>query len=482
MYKASIILSDKWPPTPSREYVTLSVVEGDYACRDEYIGQTLRSNVGDILCGRREISLEQILEGAGLRLVLVEGAPGIGKSTFAWELCRKWEEFSCMQQYSLVVLLRLREEEVQKITSVSQLFCSYESDDKDTLIKEVLKSQGKGILFILDGFDELPKALQRKGYLLNLIKGLVLPASTVLVTSRPSATAELLTSCFPQKRVEILGFTQESVKAYARSIFSSDPTKFEKFMAYISISNNPAINSLMYIPLNAAIIVQIYRDRCYRSISATLPHTLSELYTQLCLTVLRRYVKAGDISTADTLQGLAKPLHKQFLQLCKIAFEGIKNEEVIFYGVPQDLVHFGFLGSVSALYGAGRVSYNFLHLTIQEFLAAYHISQLCGDGLEVFEQYGGDKRWNVVWRFVAGLTKFEYFKGHVNKCLLKSNREDDAVELKLTVFYLQCLFEARDFTHFHSVPAPKRFVFRLEEYWSPLDEYALVVGQLNVIF
>ena len=181
------------------------------------------------MCGRRKISLKHILDlGDSLstfKMVLVEGAPGIGKSTLAWELCRKWEEFSCMQQYSLVVLLRLREEEVQKIGSVRQLFFSYESDDKAILVKEVLKVQGKGILFILDGFDELPKALQQKGFLLNLIKGLVLPASTVLVTSRPSATAELLTRCRPQKRVEILGFTQESVEAYARSIFSCDSTK-----------------------------------------------------------------------------------------------------------------------------------------------------------------------------------------------------------------------------------------------------------------
>ena len=262
-------MSDKWPPTPGQEYVTLAVVEGSCSCRDEYIGQILQGNVQDILCSQKEISVKHILDLGDslttLNLVLVEGAPGIGKSTLAWELCRKWEEFSCMQQYSLVVLLRLREEEVQKVANVSQLFFSYESDDKATLVKEVLKRRGNGILFILDGFDELPKALQQKGFILNLIKGLVLPASTVLVTSRPSATAELLTSCHPQKRVEILGFTQESVEAYARSIFSSDPTKLEKFLAYISISNNPAINSLMYVPLNAAIIVQIYQDSYYRS-------------------------------------------------------------------------------------------------------------------------------------------------------------------------------------------------------------------------
>ena len=440
VYKRSTILSDKWPPTPSREYVTLAVVEGGYPCRDEYIGGVLQSNVGEILCGRKDISVEEILEGDGqniLTLVLIEGAPGIGKSTFAWELCRKWEEFPCMQQYNLVVLLRLREREVQKIGSVSQLFCSYESEDKGTLVTEVLKGQGKGILFILDGFDELPKALQQESYLLNLIKGLVLPASTVLMTSRPSATAELLTSCRPQKRVEILGFTRESVEAYAHSIFSSDPKKLEKFMAYISISNNPAINSLMYVPLNAAIIVQIYQ---HSSDSSILPHTLTELYTLLCLTVLNRYLKASDDYSVNKFDDLSDSSHKHFLKLSAIAFEGIKKEEVIFHNVSPDFVHFGFLDSVSALYGGGQVSYNFLHLTIQEFLAAYHISQLCGDGLEVFERYESDERWNVVWRFVAGLTKFEHFQGHVKL---------GGVELgKLDVQYL---FEAQDSTYFHSV-------------------------------
>ena len=205
----------KWPPSPGREFITLAVVEGRQ-CREEYIGHTLQGNVEQVLHSRREISIEQILEPVKgqnkVKLVFMEGAPGIGKSTLAWELCRKWEELSCMQQYSLVVLLRLREEEVQRIGNISQLFCQYESEDKKSLVEEVSKSQGSGVLFILDGFDELPKTLQKEGFLLSLMRGCVLPASTVLVTSRPSATAQLLTSCSP-KHIEILGFTQESVKA-----------------------------------------------------------------------------------------------------------------------------------------------------------------------------------------------------------------------------------------------------------------------------
>ena len=229
------------------------------------------------------------------------------------------------------------------------------------------KSQGNGVLFILDGFDELPRALQKKSFLLSLIRGTVLPASTVLVTSRPTATAELLTSC---RRIEILGFTQESVNTYALIIFT-EPEKLEKFKAFISASNNPAINSLMYVPLNAAIIVLIYQD-C--NSDNLLPRTLTELYTQLCLTILNRSRFLDDQLPVQKFEDLSTDLHQQFLLLSKMAFEGIKNNKLIFHSdsMPPSITqwHFGFLNAVSALYGGSRVSYNFLHLTLQEFFAA----------------------------------------------------------------------------------------------------------------
>ena len=446
VYENSTISPDtKWPPTPSTEFITLAVVKGQTHCRDEYIGHTLQGNIKQVLNNRKEISIDEILladkgQKKPPRLVLMEGAPGIGKSTLAWELCRK-----SMRQYSLVVLLRLREVKVQNISNMSQLFCQYESEDKKCLVEEVAKSQGRDMLFILDGFDELPKTLQEESLLLDLIRGRVLPASTVLVTSRPSATAKLLTSCRP-KHIEILGFTQESVEAYASSVFSSEPEKLAKFKAYISASENPAINSLMYVPLNAAIIVLIFSDCKSDSL---LPHTLTELYTQLCLTILNRYLKSNHPSVqVDKFEDLPSDLYQQFLHMSQVAFEGIENEEVIFHTVPSDLVHFGFLDAVSALYGGGRVSYNFLHLTLQEFFAAYHISHLGSSGLEVFKQYGKKKRWEVVWRFVAGLTKFKGYEGHMDSLFIKSS-EDHKITLEL--FFIQCLFEAQTMDHFSSL-------------------------------
>ena len=466
VYENSTISPDtKWPPTPSREFITLAVVKGQAHCRDEYIGHTLQGNIKQVLSDRKEISIDEILladkgQKKPPRLVLMEGAPGIGKSTLAWELCRK-----SMRKYSLVVLLRLREVKAQ---NMSQLFGEYESEDKKSLVEEVAKSQGRDMLFILDGFDELPKTLQEKGFLLNLIRGRVLPASTVLVTSRPSATAELRTSCSP-KHIEILGFTQESVEAYASSIFSSEPEALTKFKAYISASKNPAINSLMYVPLNAAIIVLIYNDCKSDSL---LPHTLTELYTQLCLTILNRYLKMNHPSVrVDKFEDLPAELYQQFLHLSQVAFEGIENEEVIFHTLPSSLVHFGFLDAVSALYGGGRVSYNFLHLTLQEFFAAYRVSNLSINGLEVFEQYGKVERWNVVWRFAAGLAKFKGYEGHIDSLFIESN-EDHKITLKL--FFIQCLFEAQTIDHFSSLFRTSPTTAHVDaKYGTALDLYAL---------
>ena len=341
-----------------------------------------------------------------------------------------------MRQYSLVMLLRLREKSVQQVQTVADLFYHVDSDLQQSVAKEVVTTEGKGVLFILDGFDELPSGLRRDGLLMNLITGCALPKSTVIVTSRPSATPIFLKSCRPQlqKHIEILGFTQECVEEYASTVFSSKPKLLHDFLAYISASSNPAINSLMYIPLNAAIVVEVYKNG--RRTGSPIPKTLTQLYTQLCLLLLQRYFDE-DQPSLYKFTDLDEKNRQHFLNLSKIAIEGMKSAKVIFFAdsFPRDLVHFGFLDTVFSIYGEGGVSRNFLHLTVQEFLAAYYISQLPHhEGLKLFKQYVSDERWNVVWRFLAGLTAgFEYI--NVTNEVLVSTEGDN---LKLSFLLIQC--------------------------------------------
>ena len=475
VYKRSPVLNnDKFPPTPSKKYVNLAVVNYDERPRDldELKKCTLHGRIDDLLVNKTKIGMDEIV-GPMDSLVFVEGPPGIGKSTLSWELCRGWDELPSMRRYSLVVLHKFRDKGVQEMVDASSLFPHPDNRHlQQSVIEEVRDNNGEGVLIILDGFDELPVHLRCDGFLIELIQGHVFPKCTVLVTSRPSATSDLMRVCRPQikKRVEILGFTEECVKEYATSVFSSKPKILEGFLTYISAYKNPAINSLMYVPLNAAIVVEIYRNSW--STGCPIPRTLTQLYTRLCLILVQRFLETthpSDEYILNTFSDIPENYQAHFLNLSKVAFEGLENNEVIFHSLPKDVVHFGFLNTVSALFGSG-ISHNFLHLTLQEFLAAYYISQL-PHRLEVFKQYCDDSRWDVVWVFVSGLTHFQSFKVCNNIERFASIYEKHVFVEELLI---NCIFEAQvpsfDYNSFFKTT---KLIRAMDNIQSPLTRYAL---------
>ena len=214
----------KFPRLPNKTFITLAVIEKEHISRadaDEFTKGTLHGHADEILKKKKPIELEAVLESPeccqNMRCIFVEGAPGVGKSTFALELCRRRKEIVRMKNYSLVVLLRLREKRIQGIQSVSDLFYHDDSDLVQAVTEKVVACQGKNVLFVLDGFDELPDNLRRDSFIVELIRGKHLPACTVVVTSRPSATADLRFKTEIDKHMEILGFTHECIQQYAKS-------------------------------------------------------------------------------------------------------------------------------------------------------------------------------------------------------------------------------------------------------------------------
>ena len=352
-----------------------------------------------------------------LSCVLVEGPPGVGKSTFAWQLCQRWDDIPDLKKFSLVILLRFRDKRVQEAKDVADLFFHDDASLQQAVAKEVCSRNGEGVLLILDGFDELPASLRKRSFLVDIIKGSRIPGCTVVVTSRPSATADLFGSCRVDKHIEVLGFTQKEIEEYASTAFASEPQLVDDFHRYRKI--NPTIKSMMYIPLNTVIVADVFLTARGKPLS----HTTTQLYVEMIIVFLIRYLKAnGEDELAaklpTRLEDLPSDIRSHLLKLGKMAFDGVVNEEVIFNELPTECEHFGLINASPELHiSRPAMSYNFLHRSIQELFTAFHISQLSpSEQKEIFHQYKtdirifvliNDVRFKEVWIFLAGLTGFK---------------------------------------------------------------------------
>ena len=435
---------------------------------DKFTCLTLRGDIDQILQVKEPIELDDVLNANDkVHLVVVEGAPGIGKSTLAWELCRQWPTLESLNRFSLVVLLRLREKGVQSATNISHLFPCGDDPDLSTLVaQEVKEKNGEGVLFVFDGFDEFPFELREKSLVMDIISGSrYLPKATVLVTSRPSASAQLqkLLQTGIGKHIEVVGFSEKEILEFAHSAFC-DSNLFTDFCAYLT--TNPIIKGMIYNPLNCAIVVGLYKDT-YKS-GKPVPHTQTQLYTKLTRCLLLRYLKVIEHPFAsklpDNLEDLPhdSDLYQQLVKVGELAFNGKNKHEVIFKQLPEGCSDLGLLVKHTALYTLEEsITYSFFHLTLQEYMSAFYISQLPAD--EQSTATFSTLMDSVVWRFVAGLTKMENIGWdeieEVERETIRINSwddEDEVVEVDYDVLIvspvlLECLYEAQDVQSCESV-------------------------------
>ena len=208
-------------------------------------------------------------------VVLVEGTPGVGKSTFAWEFCRRWERGEIAQQYQLVLLLRLRDEQMNQAKALWDLIYHPFEVVQQAVVTHLGHSLGLNTLFVFEGFDELPDACRKEDSLfLQLIQGKILPHATVIVTSRPWAVEFLVWNHSNRifQHIEILGFTTKQISEYVKSVLSENDAK--SLDTYIS--HHPQMKGYMYIPLNTVIVVTVYQES--QASGSPMPTTLTELY------------------------------------------------------------------------------------------------------------------------------------------------------------------------------------------------------------
>ena len=210
-YRSGIptFLTLQWPPPPTCKVFNLAMISHrvqKYGRNEEQVKLLLRGNVSDVMSIRKGVTLEQIsssLHTRGRKIVLIEGAPGAGKSTLAWHICQQWEAGKLFTEFEILLFVQLREPAIQSAESLEGLFPT----ESKEVVSAIQYCGGHQVLIVLDSWDEFPPGLDSNSIIYHLIchpSKLQMQHSALIITSRPIATAKL--QRFATTRIEIAGF------------------------------------------------------------------------------------------------------------------------------------------------------------------------------------------------------------------------------------------------------------------------------------
>ena len=439
--------SDQWPPSATKKFFRLAMIQTAIVQRgkveDQFVRMTITGKVDDILQHKYPIKLENIFkETRGQRkVILLEGAPGCGKSTLSVYICQQWEKGQLFNQFKLVILIRLRDPAVQNAKGLADLLPCSNAKTAQLLAGIMMEMKCQDVLFILDGWDELSSNLRKKSVFCDLVSSCLpssnpLSRSTVIVTSRPIASGDL--HQVVSSRVEILGFTVEELHQFFTECLKGDTEAVKTLLE--RIDENPEVAGSCYLPLNATILVHLFKsDR------NTLPTTLYGIFTSLVLNCIKRHLKLRTQyknASTESLDQLPEFAKKPFSILCRLACDGVMEDKIIFTSLPADVNTLSLLPGVESFIGREKaVSHNFIHLSIQELLAAYYIAtQLpASEQVSTFNELFDKSRFSAVFRFYAAITKLR--TPGIKDLVIRITRSN---KKSLLSFVLHCLYEAQD--------------------------------------
>ena len=372
--------------------------------------------------------------------ILIEGAPGIGKSVLLKEIAYKWgDNKQLLKNYELVLLVFLRDPSLRQVSSVGnllRLFCK--GDENATQIvsacaQYLLENGGKTLTLLLDGYDEYPRDLQEASLIADILKRQVLPLCGLVVSSRPHASQHFHKQA--TIRVDILGFTETEREHYIKQALPNQPQKIEELTQYLY--QRPSVDSLCFIPFNMVILLYLYKQ------GIRLPNNTTELYQRFILSTINRHLSKLGNSLPDNITNLTdlpEPYNRIIQQLSKLSLEALNNNKLIFThdeiktacpdieATPGDINGFGLLQAVQHFgFFAKKTTFNFLHFTVQEYLSALYISCLPPD--EEFRaieaNFWSDIHFNMFTMYIA-LTKgqrssFKKFLSSGNEAIAISN-------------------------------------------------------------
>uniref|UniRef100_A0A674P1R6 NACHT domain-containing protein n=1 Tax=Takifugu rubripes TaxID=31033 RepID=A0A674P1R6_TAKRU len=378
-------------------YTELYITEGqseevDTQHEVRQLERTSKKNIQDTPIKCQDIFKVLSEQQRHIRVVLTNGVAGVGKTFSVQKFSLDWAEGLENQDISLVLLLSWRElnlirEEQHSLLSLLHVF-------HPTLQK--IRAEDLTVwklLFIFDGLDESRFSLGFNKHqlisdvtqvssvgvlLVNLIQGNLLPSALIWITSRPAAAHQIPPSCV-DRITEVRGFTDSQKEEYFRRRFSDEDLS-KRIISHIKASRS--LHIMCLIPVFCWITAIVLEDMMTRDQRGELPKTLTDLYSHFLMVQIKR--KKQKYGGKQRPEELTKADKKLLLKLGRLAFKHLEKGNIMFYS--KDLERCGLDVSEVSVYSGvcteifkresvifQKSVYCFVHLSIQEFLAAVYM-------------------------------------------------------------------------------------------------------------
>ena len=309
--------------------------------------------------------------------MLVYGRPGIGKSTFCKKAAYDWSKTlkEILKNFSILLLIKLRDvcdvRNIRDVLRASKLLASDGPISVDSLYDYIINNQDE-VLLILDGYDEYSFA-EEHSPILEIWKGEQLRDCHVIVTTRQLACDKLRGPSHVQ--LEIQGFKSlERIKTFARK-FLADEQDPNEFMHYLIEKD---LFDMAEIPLLLLMLCILWKEKHH----VGLPKSRADIFTQFIQTMLDH--KDGSHQPMPFQKVTSTEAKEDLSNLGKVAFEALLQDRLYIRcsELPGNISRsFEKLSEVGLFQIVNLTSLNpekgayFIHKSVQEFLAAWHIKE-----------------------------------------------------------------------------------------------------------